>query len=223
MQIWTSNLTFDEYVTFIEEPKHLINPVRDIRIFNSSFLEFFTVTPWFVIPIFWVPIIVYYFTLNTLDPFSFFFYVIAGIVNWTYLEYILHRFLFHGEDYWLPPNNTAYAAHFLIHGIHHAFPQDRYRLVFPVIGGVVVKEFFVEPLYGYFLPAEIMPAIIAGSMIGYVGYDMIHFFTHHSSPKEGYWRDLKIYHMQHHYKNGKAGYGVSNKFWDIVFNTELKY
>jgi 4-hydroxysphinganine ceramide fatty acyl 2-hydroxylase len=27
--------------------------------------------------------------------------------------------------------------------------------------------------------------------------------------------------MQHHYKNGDIGYGVSSKFWDYVFGTEI--
>lgn len=66
-------------------------------------------------------------------------------------------------------------------------------------------------------------AFVAGSLLGYVGYDLIHYFIHHASFTDGYWKDVKVYHMQHHYKNGKAGYGVSQKFWDIVFQTELKY
>ena len=61
----------------------------------------------------------------------------------------------------------------------------------------------------------------SGAAVGYVCYDMIHYFLHHTSPPEGYWRDLKLYHMQHHYKNGKVGFGVSSKFWDLVFKTEI--
>jgi len=59
-------------------------------------------------------------------------------------------------------------------------------------------------------------------ILGYVAYDMIHFFLHHSSPKSGYFKDLKVYHMQHHYKNGLLGFGVSSKFWDYVFLTHIK-
>jgi len=32
-----------------------------------------------------------------------------------------------------------------------------------------------------------------------------------------YWRQLKKYHLAHHYKNFDLGYGVTSKFWDIVF------
>jgi len=44
-------------------------------------------------------------------------------------------------------------------------------------------------------------------------YDEMHYFMHHSSPQAGYNKDMKMYHMQHHYKFGTIGFGVSNKFW----------
>jgi 4-hydroxysphinganine ceramide fatty acyl 2-hydroxylase len=49
------------------------------------------------------------------------------------MEYFLHRFLFHSEDKWLPGSkgNFPIVAHFMFHGIHHAFPMDKLRLVFP--------------------------------------------------------------------------------------------
>ena len=53
------NLTWDEYVQFINEPKHLVNPVRDIKLFDNPFLEIFTSTPWYLIPICYFPPIAY--------------------------------------------------------------------------------------------------------------------------------------------------------------------
>jgi 4-hydroxysphinganine ceramide fatty acyl 2-hydroxylase len=109
-------------VQFIEEPKHLINPVRDVILFNSPYLEVFSKTPWYAIPIAWAPFLIYYMSHNELDLISTVFWMFTGIVNWSLLEYVIHRFVFHGEDYWLPESNFAYVAHFLLHGIHHAFP-----------------------------------------------------------------------------------------------------
>ncbi len=144
-------------------------------------------------------------------------------MNWTILEYTIHRFVFHGEDKWLPANNVGYMAHFLLHGIHHAYPQDSMRLVFPVVPGYVIMNMILMPFYKLFLPLWLAPTIVGGTIIGYVLYDLIHYFLHHTNPKSEYWKDLKIYHMQHHYKDGQLGYGVSQKFWDLVFDTELKY
>ena len=63
--------------------------------------------------------------------------------------------------------------------------------------------------------------IFLGITIGYVLYECTHHALHHCSPKSGYLRDLKLYHMQHHYKFGTVGFGVSSKFWDVVFKTQI--
>jgi hypothetical protein len=53
----------------------------------------------------------------------------------------------------------------------------------------------IEPVYCLFFAAGSVPAVMGGTLIGYIIYDMLHYFTHHSSPKEGYLKDMKIYHM----------------------------
>jgi sterol desaturase/sphingolipid hydroxylase (fatty acid hydroxylase superfamily) len=121
--------------------------------------------------------------------------LIFGVFIWTFGEYILHRFLFHGEDYWLPNNPKFLASHFLMHGIHHAFPMDGLRLVFPVIPGYMVFFSFFGPLIKLLTPEAYSSSIIASTAVGYVLYDMIHYFLHHSQPKDGYWRGLKQYHL----------------------------
>ena len=36
-----------------------------------------------------------------------------------------------------------------------------------------------------------------------------------------YYRRLKKYHIQHHYADYENGFGVTSRFWDMVFGTEL--
>ena len=50
---------------------------------------------------------------------------------------------------------------------------------------------------------------------------MTHYYIHHNKPALAYWRELKSYHVLHHYKDPKLGFGVSNKIWDYVFDTVL--
>jgi 4-hydroxysphinganine ceramide fatty acyl 2-hydroxylase len=38
-----------------------------------------------------------------------------------------------------------------------------------------------------------------------------------------YYQELKKYHLQHHFKDYQKGFGVTSKFWDKVFGTELIY
>lgn len=93
------------------------------------------------------------------------------------------------------------ALHWCIHGIHHTFPQERLRLVFPIVPGIVVLNSFLT-LPGYVVGGFIYgPLIVAGAFTGYVAYDMLHFMCHHSSPR-GYLKELKMTHMAHHYRNG---------------------
>jgi 4-hydroxysphinganine ceramide fatty acyl 2-hydroxylase len=47
-----------------------------------------------------------------------------GNVIWTILEYGMHRFLFHVDE-WLPDRPFFLMLHFLLHGIHHYLPMDR--------------------------------------------------------------------------------------------------
>lgn len=151
---------------------------------------------------------------------------IAGVLGWTLLEYLLHRFLFHSEDYWLmylPWNKVTHSAHFFCHGIHHAFPQDRLRINFPpALGQIAIwMPLIAFPLYKI-LPANAFYAFHLGVVIGYQIYEFAHWVFHHTNPSEGYIRDMKLYHMQHHYKFGTVGFGVSSKFWDQVFNTPIE-
>jgi 4-hydroxysphinganine ceramide fatty acyl 2-hydroxylase len=119
---------------------------------------------------------------------------VVGIVGWTLFEYLMHRFLFHSEDY-LPENKIFYMAHFLLHGIHHAFPSDPLRLVFPITLGYLILLLMVLPMLNSVIPVALCPSFKMGFILGYIIYDDTHWFIHHSSPKEGYFKSIKLYHM----------------------------
>jgi 4-hydroxysphinganine ceramide fatty acyl 2-hydroxylase len=124
-QVFTK-LNLKDYIDFIHDPKHMINPPEAI-LFETPILEIFTKTPFWVILILWIPVIFYNlylslgfgFTIPTLILCYLF-----GIFIWTFIEYMLHRFFFHIDD-GLPDNRYVIMLHFLFHGIHHAFPMDK--------------------------------------------------------------------------------------------------
>ena len=156
-QIFIQKWSFEEYVQYINEPKLLVNPVRDIKMFDNAFLEYFSRTPWWVIPPAWLPYELYclYTLYSSVEAgesnwLSILGMVVLGILYWTFAEYTLHRFVFHGEDTWLktlPNNKFLWTTHFSIHGIHHAFPCDAYRLVFPpVVGYAIFSVVFHAPI-----------------------------------------------------------------------------
>lgn len=82
----------------------------------------FTKTPWYAIPIAYIPFMYYFFMKSENSFFEKILLTFLGVFVWTLAEYLLHRFLFHSEDYWLPKHRYIFPMHFLMHGIHHAFP-----------------------------------------------------------------------------------------------------
>jgi len=191
--------------------------------FDQDYLDFTTYSPWYGIPIVYLPIVCYSIYRAYLEGISIFdgiFTFALGIIYWTLNEYLIHRFVFHGEDYWLPNINKVMAIHWCFHGVHHTFPQEKYRVVFPVLPGLLTMYFlFGSPIF-YVLPELYAWAFYAGAILSYTIYDSTHYLWHHSSPSWSYLRSLKAHHMSHHYRTGAVKYGVSCKFWDIVFRTE---
>jgi sterol desaturase/sphingolipid hydroxylase (fatty acid hydroxylase superfamily) len=138
-----------------------------------------------------------------------------GLLCWTLLEYIMHRYAFHYE----PRSERGQRISFLLHGIHHAYPTDPKRLVMPP----VVSLPLAVVCYGLFFvllgPRYVLP-FFAGIVCGYLCYDTIHYAVHHYSlrtNKLGLW--LKHYHYRHHYQDKRYGFGVSSPLWDLVFRT----
>ncbi|KAF9158555.1 fatty acid alpha-hydroxylase [Mortierella sp. AD011] len=219
-QLWNSNFTKAFYLEQVHIPRHLSGPAR---IFGSPYLEVFTKTPWFVIPIFWSPVIAYFFHMSietglTSDQSATLF--LAGIFGWTLAEYVIHRFLFHLDDL-LPESTFSLVAHFLLHGIHHYLPMDRLRLVMPPALAVALAV-PINKIIHTLLPTPQAYAVMSGLIFGYVLYDLTHYYLHHARVFKVHFREMKTYHLAHHYKNYEGGYGITSKIWDKVFNTELQ-
>jgi sterol desaturase/sphingolipid hydroxylase (fatty acid hydroxylase superfamily) len=60
----------------------------------------------------------------------------------------------------------------------------------------------------------------AGFVVGYMSYDVTHYYVHHYNPKTRYGLALKKHHMLHHFKTPELRFGVSSMIWDYVFGTK---
>ena len=186
------------------------------RMFESDFIDFFSRIPWFVVPIIYVPIIGALFGYGLVQglalPLSIGLYVV-GLVVWTLTEYWLHRTLFH----WIPNTSWGPRMHFLLHGVHHDWVNDRYRLVMPPAASLALGAFFYV-LYTVLFGVYAFP-FYAGKVTGYLAYDMIHYYTHHGRPTSKVMKRLRAHHMNHHHNKEGRKYGVSTTVWDHVFGT----
>ncbi|KAG0210803.1 fatty acid alpha-hydroxylase, partial [Mortierella sp. GBA30] len=211
-QLWNSDFSKAFYLEQVHIPRHLSGPAR---IFGSPYLEVFTKTPWYIIPIFWLPIVAYniHRSLETgliVDQVAAFF--ITGVFLWTLAEYVIHRFLFHLDDL-LPDSTFWLTAHFLLHGIHHYVPMDRMRLVMPPVLGVALATPLYKLAHSLFAESQAY-AVMAGAFFGYILYDMTHYYLHHAKVFKIHFKEMKTYHLAHHYKNFEGGYGITSKIWD---------
>jgi sterol desaturase/sphingolipid hydroxylase (fatty acid hydroxylase superfamily) len=141
-------------------------------------------------------------------------WMLFGYVAWTLIEYFGHRYLFH----WEIPGKFGKRLHFLIHGVHHDHPSDPLRLVMPILlsGPILILAFGVIALV-FGLP--LAWPVLAGFMVGYLAYDMVHYHVHHREPTTRFGRMLRRVHMLHHFRDHDRGFGVSAPWWDYVFGT----
>jgi dihydroceramide fatty acyl 2-hydroxylase len=197
-----------------------------IRLFKSDFLEFFTHISPIAVCVLWVPVAVWFLISPILHPvvvgFPFFIPIcyLGGLFFWTLAEYLLHRFVFHFPA----KSERGQRITFLFHGIHHAQPQIKTRLVMPPVVAIPLALVF----FGLFtlvfavilkVPHWVGP-IFSGFITGYLIYDLTHYATHHFPMRKGWLKFVKRYHMQHHYKTPDKRFGVSSPLWDIVFGTK---
>jgi sterol desaturase/sphingolipid hydroxylase (fatty acid hydroxylase superfamily) len=186
--------------------------------FESKLVDTFSRTHWSVVPILFVPasLITAWFglragvTLGATVGFA-----ALGFLFWTFLEYWLHRTLFH----WIPRTSWGERFHFLLHGVHHTWPRDKYRLVMPPAVSISLFWLFLAPNLLIF--GDHGWAFHAGMTAGYMAYDIIHYRLHHVSPKTPWMKALRKHHLAHHSPKieHERKFGVSSTLWDHVFRT----
>ncbi len=202
----------------MSERRYVSNKDESVRMFDSDFLEFFSHVHPATPVILYTPVMLWMLYISIwqrdLSGWEILGLFAAGLAAWTFAEYTLHRWAFHYH----PKTSFGKRIHFLMHGVHHDYPNDGTRLVMPP--GFSIPLAFV--FYGILLltvGAELAPPMFMGLVFGYVCYDEIHYATHHWSMKGPIWGWVKKNHMKHHYQDESKGYGVTSPVWDYVFGT----
>jgi sterol desaturase/sphingolipid hydroxylase (fatty acid hydroxylase superfamily) len=185
--------------------------------FDSQLVDRFSRTHWSVVPILFVPAALISFVLGVREVGLLSTLAVAplGFLTWTLMEYWLHRKLFH----WQPAGKLGERMHFILHGVHHKWPRDQYRLVMPP--AVSVSLFWVFLLCWKLLFGRYMWSFQAGFAVGYMFYDMSHYYMHHGHPRFEWFKKLRKHHMVHHSPKleHEKKFGVSTTLWDHVFGT----
>jgi 4-hydroxysphinganine ceramide fatty acyl 2-hydroxylase len=221
-QMLFSKFSKEFYLEQVHRPRHYRG--GDSAPLFGNFLEPLSKTAWYIVPTIWLPPVIYgsVIGISNLDSKAQgLAYWCLGLFLWTLVEYLLHRFLFHIDKY-MPDHPVALTAHFLLHGIHHYLPMDKYRLVMPPTLFIVLATPFYKLAHTVFwYNWYVAVTVFSGGIFGYVCYDCTHYWLHHRQ-LPNYVRELKKYHLAHHYQNFELGFGVTSKFWDYIWGTQLE-
>ncbi len=137
----------------------------------------------------------------------------AGLLIWSLVEYVSHRFSFHHE----PTSEGQVAYGYVVHGAHHAYPEDSRHWMIPFwVTAPIAGALYAAFAYGlgwFGVPA------FGGFIHGYLVYDLLHYFMHRGPLPTPLGKYLRQYHMVHHFKKHDGNFGVSSPLWDYVFRT----
>ncbi len=142
--------------------------------------------------------------------------ILSGFLVFTFVEYMMHRFLYH----MVPDSKWKDKIQYSLHGVHHDYPKDKDRLALPPF----ITALYAAILYLFFdlIMGDLTYYFLPGFLCGYTMYLGVHFIVHAFQPPKNFLKALWVNHAIHHYKDPDVAFGVSTPLWDYVFGTVPK-
>jgi len=187
------------------------------RLFQNPILERLTRThiavPLTILTVYSCALLVWSVKNTSLSEFQTIGLFFLGIIAFTWVEYMVHRYVFHMKTY------TALRAklQYTIHGVHHEYPKDKDRLAMPPLLSVTISTILL--LLFRLVMGDFVFAFLPGFIVGYAAYLGIHYMVHAFAPPKNFLKILWVNHGIHHYKDGDMIYGVSSPLWDYIYGT----
>lgn len=138
---------------------------------------------------------------------------LLGFVSFTWVEYAMHRYVFHMGTFTRMREKLQYT----IHGVHHEYPKDKERLAMPPLLSITISTLLLLVLR--LVLGDLVFSFLPGFLVGYAFYLSVHYMVHVYQPPKNWFKILWINHSVHHYKHGEYVFGVSSPFWDYVYGT----
>lgn len=137
-------------------------------------------------------------------------FTLVGLLGWTLIEYVLHRFVLHG----LRPFSAW-------HTEHHHRPTALISAPTLLSSSLIAMLVFLPMLlWGGLLRAC---ALTCGVTAGYLAYSVMHHASHHWRASSRGAKQRKLWHARHHNPRMAPGhYGVTTAFWDYVFGSRQR-
>jgi len=139
----------------------------------------------------------------------------SGLLSWGFIEYVLHRFVFHYDARSELGKKVVYAAHLS----HHENPGLTDRLFSSLLISAPVAVAYLLLAWIALGSARAASFLFTGLVAGYFYYEWLHFRSHHSRARLRLFRYLKKYHLLHHHQTPELRFGVTSPLFDIIFGT----
>ena len=147
--------------------------------------------------------------------------VMLGTFVWTWLEYVVHRFVLHGRF----PDGSSWLKHRLhrffdtMHGDHHRRPWD----------GMYINGFLdslpfavVFAALSFLFPLDSAPVMVASLLQCYVVEEWVHYSTHFHRWRWRYFDYIRRHHLYHHSARGRdSAFGLTSGLWDALRGTRV--
>lgn len=133
------------------------------------------------------------------------FTMMAGVLLFSFIEYFVHRWLFHGPESILTKGHCA----------HHQNPlgYDAVPFFLPAAVLLVFLGIFI-----LLMPAKHAFLLAGVTAIGYVTYGLSHFAIHHVRFRRHFAVRWAGNHRIHH-NHPETNFGVTTPLWDILLGT----
>lgn len=139
---------------------------------------------------------------------------LLGLFSWTFVEYVMHRFL--GHDPRTRPN--PFATEHVRHHIEGNYFAPSWKKALTAAIAVVLLAYPATAIAG--LASGF--AFVAGFVATYLSYEVVHRRDHTHPGKGAYARWSRRHHFYHHFGDPKSNHGVTSPIWDWVFGTYRK-
>jgi 4-hydroxysphinganine ceramide fatty acyl 2-hydroxylase len=143
----------------------------------------------------------------------------AGILIWTLLEYMLHRFVFHVRIPVRNPRLRAFAED--LHLAHHAAPRDPKKVLVQPVLGLIISSALFAVIYAITWSLFSTAGLMTGIWAGFLYYESVHYRVHFSLARSGVIGWQRRAHFYHHFTDNRLCFGVTSPVWDYVFGTAL--
>ncbi len=135
----------------------------------------------------------------------------AGVLTWTLLEYLLHRFAFH-----LPPAHGLSIFGARQHFEHHT-NAGHTPITKPLLLTLPALALGYAATIGL-TSLDLATPIWSGLIAGYLGYEVLHVAAHMLGSDEHPLPGFQRAHLDHH-RDISRNFGITSPLWDRILGT----